>query len=185
MIKIKGLPCDMGVYIIRGKDGSVTYIGQSHNIQARVSTHLSKLGNHTGLNINDFDTVECEILGSREECLSREKELIELYHPKNSLCSNFSNEEGITESKLVTLTERAWGWLEEIKEQCAFGDDSGAIEDAIYLYYKARLGRDYLRLTIGSWDNKYWEARCKSQDELRRKELEIRKNELSKRIIPN
>ncbi len=64
------------VYAIYNKENSQIYIGQTSNIDRRLSEHNRKIGNHFTAKYNgDWNLIYAEECYSRRDALKREKEL--------------------------------------------------------------------------------------------------------------
>ncbi|MFV0399666.1 MAG: excinuclease ABC subunit UvrC [Oscillospiraceae bacterium] len=86
--KVKGLPLEPGVYIMRDKAGKIIYIGKAKILRNRVGSYFRALDKHTEKtyrlveNINDFDTI---VTGSEFEALVLECSMIKQYKPRYNI----------------------------------------------------------------------------------------------------
>ncbi len=66
------------VYVIKNKSGKI-YIGQTSNLEKRLKRHngelISSKRSYTKINRGNWSLVYKEVFGSRNEALSREKQL--------------------------------------------------------------------------------------------------------------
>ncbi len=85
--KIKNLPEQSGVYIMRGKDGEVIYVGKAVVLKNRVRQYFRNSKKHPKVqamvdNIADFDYI---ITLNEKDALSLENNLIKKYKPKYNI----------------------------------------------------------------------------------------------------
>ena len=85
--KIKGLPLNPGVYIMRDKNGDVIYVGKAVVLKNRVSQYFQSSKKHPKVqamvdNVADFDYI---ITLSEKDALSLENNLIKKYKPKYNI----------------------------------------------------------------------------------------------------
>lgn len=86
--KIKMLPENPGVYIMKNKDGKIIYIGKAKVLKNRVKQYFQASSNHTPKvkamvsNIHDFDYILCD---SEMEALVLECNLIKEHTPKYNI----------------------------------------------------------------------------------------------------
>lgn len=81
--KVKRLPNDAGVYIMKDKDENVIYVGKAKNLKKRVSQYFLRKQEHIKVknmvsNIADFDFY---IVNNEVEALALENNLIKKYQP--------------------------------------------------------------------------------------------------------
>lgn len=86
--KIKNLPLDPGVYLMKDKSGTIIYVGKSKALKNRVSTYFMNSKNHTVKtrrlveNVADFDYI---ITDSETEALILECNMIKKFMPKYNI----------------------------------------------------------------------------------------------------
>ncbi|HRZ87404.1 MAG TPA: excinuclease ABC subunit UvrC [bacterium] len=86
--KLKKLPLSPGVYIMRGADGGIIYIGKAVSLRKRVSSYFQKKGYvepKTRAMAADVADLECVPLKSEEEALLLEAKLIREFQPKYNI----------------------------------------------------------------------------------------------------
>ena len=81
--KVKRLPNDPGVYIMKDKDENVIYVGKAKNLKKRVSQYFLRKQEHIKVrnmvkNVVDFDFF---IVNDEVEALALENNLIKKYKP--------------------------------------------------------------------------------------------------------
>ncbi len=86
--KIKGLPTSSGVYIMKGRGGSVLYIGKAKNLRSRVRTYFQ--ASHDRRYFVDFlvskvRDVDYIITSNEKEALILEDTLLKKYKPKYNI----------------------------------------------------------------------------------------------------
>ena len=86
--KARLLPLCPGIYIMRGRDGGVLYVGKSKALKNRVMSYFQNLSRHNSktlklvMQICDFD---CIFTNSESEALILENELIKLHKPRYNI----------------------------------------------------------------------------------------------------
>ncbi|MBR5535900.1 MAG: excinuclease ABC subunit UvrC [Clostridia bacterium] len=86
--KIKMLPDNPGVYIMKNKDGKIIYVGKAKVLKNRVKQYFTNSSNHTPKvkamvsNIHDFEYILCD---SEMEALVLECNLIKEHAPKYNI----------------------------------------------------------------------------------------------------
>lgn len=86
--EIERLPLQPGVYLMRGKDGSVIYVGKAKNLKNRVRQYFRKNSNHTPkvlAMVSNVARFEYIITDSEREALALECNLIKKYKPKYNI----------------------------------------------------------------------------------------------------
>lgn len=83
MDKVKRLPNDAGVYIMKDKDENVIYVGKAKNLKKRVSQYFLRKQDHIKVrnmvsNVRDFDFF---VVNDEVEALALENNLIKKYKP--------------------------------------------------------------------------------------------------------
>ena len=83
MDKVKRLPNDAGVYIMKDKDENVIYVGKAKNLKMRVSQYFLRKQDHIKVrnmvsNVRDFDFF---VVNDEVEALALENNLIKKYKP--------------------------------------------------------------------------------------------------------
>ena len=83
MDKVKRLPNDAGVYIMKDKDENVIYVGKAKNLKKRVSQYFLRKQEHVKVknmvsNVRDFDFF---VVNDEVEALALENNLIKKYKP--------------------------------------------------------------------------------------------------------
>ena len=81
--KVKRLPNDAGVYIMKDKDENVIYVGKAKNLKKRVSQYFLRKQDHIKVrnmvqNVADFDFF---VVNNEVEALALENTLIKKYQP--------------------------------------------------------------------------------------------------------
>lgn len=81
--KVKRLPNDAGVYIMKDKDENVIYVGKAKNLKKRVSQYFLRKQDHIKVrnmvsNVRDFDFF---VVNDEVEALALENNLIKKYKP--------------------------------------------------------------------------------------------------------
>lgn len=81
--KVKRLPNDAGVYIMKDKDGNIIYVGKAKNLKKRVSQYFLRKQEHVKVrkmveNIVDFDFF---VVNDEIEALALENNLIKKHQP--------------------------------------------------------------------------------------------------------
>lgn len=76
------LPVGPGVYLFRGGDGEVLYIGKSTNIKERVKSHLLTKGEKSRLLVESASRIECTPVSYELEALLLEAALIKKHLPR-------------------------------------------------------------------------------------------------------
>jgi len=83
--KLKELPSGCGVYIMKGEDGQILYIGKAGNIRKRVSSYFHRKPAHsarTEMLISKAKTLECIPTTCEAEALILESSLIKRHRPR-------------------------------------------------------------------------------------------------------
>lgn len=86
--KVKKLPLDPGVYIMRNKQGDVIYVGKAKHLRNRVGSYFRQIEKHLPKvykmvqNVDDFDYI---VTDSEFEALVLECSLIKLHDPKYNI----------------------------------------------------------------------------------------------------
>ncbi|MDO4173787.1 MAG: excinuclease ABC subunit UvrC [Eubacteriales bacterium] len=86
--RVRALPREPGVYIMKNRQGQVIYVGKAKILKNRVSQYFQNEAKHTPKtrkmveNIDDFDIIVC---GSEFEALVLENQMIKKYKPKYNI----------------------------------------------------------------------------------------------------
>jgi len=86
--KLKKLPGLPGIYIMRGADGAIIYIGKAVSLKKRVSSYFQKKGSHdpkTLVLVSEIADFEHVTVKSEEEALLLEAKLIREFQPKYNI----------------------------------------------------------------------------------------------------
>ncbi len=83
MPKVKEIPAQSGVYLMKNEEGRVIYVGKARNLRQRVSSYFSRNPDYRQqMLLSQVSDVEFMITGSEVEALIVENRLIKDYQPK-------------------------------------------------------------------------------------------------------
>ena len=83
--KIRTLPDEPGVYRFLDESGSIIYIGKAKNLKRRVSQYFTdpdRLTRKTRVLVSKIRDLEHTVVGSEEDALLLENNLIKQYQPR-------------------------------------------------------------------------------------------------------
>ena len=86
--KLKDLPQNPGVYIMKNKDGEIIYVGKAINLRNRVRQYFhsaSQLSSKTVVLVSHIETIETIVTDSEMEALILECNLIKTHHPRYNI----------------------------------------------------------------------------------------------------
>jgi len=85
--KVKLLPAEPGVYIMRDKTGKVIYVGKAKKLKNRVKTYFdaSPKTNKTHALVSNIEDFEYIITNSEQDAFSLESNLIKKYKPRYNI----------------------------------------------------------------------------------------------------
>ncbi|WP_373481584.1 excinuclease ABC subunit UvrC [Acetobacterium sp.] len=86
--KLKDLPQNPGVYIMRNKNGEIIYVGKAINLRNRVRQYFhaaSQLSSKTVVLVSHIETIETIVTDSEMEALILECNLIKTHHPRYNI----------------------------------------------------------------------------------------------------
>lgn len=86
--KLKDLPQNPGVYIMRNKPGEIIYVGKAINLRNRVRQYFhstSQLTAKTAVLVSHIETIETIVTDSEMEALILECNLIKTHHPRYNI----------------------------------------------------------------------------------------------------
>lgn len=82
--KLKSLPANSGIYLMKDKDGSVIYVGKAVNLKNRVKSYFNNLSSHdykTKTLVSNICDLDYIITDNEVEALILENSLIKKYRP--------------------------------------------------------------------------------------------------------
>ena len=86
--KLKDLPQNPGVYIMRNNNGEIIYVGKAINLRNRVRQYFhsaSQLSSKTVVLVSHIETIETIVTDSEMEALILECNLIKTHHPRYNI----------------------------------------------------------------------------------------------------
>ncbi|MBU4540002.1 MAG: excinuclease ABC subunit UvrC [Firmicutes bacterium] len=86
--KLKDLPQNTGVYIMKNKNGEIIYVGKAINLRNRVRQYFhsaSQLTSKTVVLVSHIETIETIVTDSEMEALILECNLIKTHHPRYNI----------------------------------------------------------------------------------------------------
>ncbi len=86
--KLKDLPQNPGVYLMRNKQGEIIYVGKAVNLRNRVRQYFhstSQLTAKTAVLVSHIETIETIVTDSEMEALILECNLIKTHHPRYNI----------------------------------------------------------------------------------------------------
>ena len=152
--KLETLPVSPGVYLFKGKDGLVLYVGKARSLRQRVRSYFQEGTSDTRFFISrlsrELEDIETVVVGSEKEAALLENTLIKQHQPRYNIKLRDDKE-----YLSLRLDPRAdWPRLEVVRRP---GDDK-----ALYFgpYHSATAARQTLRLV-----NRHFQLRtCTDSD---------------------
>src|SRR4029450_1401592 len=83
--KAAQLPTEPGVYLYKGGDGSILYVGKARNLRSRVRSYFNEdrlADSKTGTLISEAQDIDFIQVDNNKEALALENNLIKQYKPR-------------------------------------------------------------------------------------------------------
>jgi len=87
-IDLRRFPTSAGVYLMKGSDGQILYVGKAKNLRNRLRSYFSGTGDgraHIQFLLKRLETVETIVTDTEKEALILENTLIKKHHPRYNL----------------------------------------------------------------------------------------------------